>query len=83
MFISMHPICTWHGMDMISLWYCSGVIEAQVALIAAFRSSELLGLVFCMVPLTLAHRFSLWGSGQVSLPAERTVTPQLLLPLAD
>ncbi len=34
-----------HGMESISLWHCSGVMEAQVALIAAFRSSALLGLV--------------------------------------
>ncbi len=25
------------GMEAISLWHCSGVMEAQVALIAAFR----------------------------------------------
>ncbi len=35
----------WRGMEEIRLWHCSGVIEAQVALIAAFRSSALLGLV--------------------------------------
>ncbi len=33
------------GMEAISLWHCSGVMEAQVAFIAAFRSSALLGLV--------------------------------------
>ncbi len=35
----------WRGMEAISLWHCSGVMEAQVALIVAFRSSALLGLV--------------------------------------
>ncbi len=52
------------GMEVISLWHCSGVIEAQVALIAAFRSSALLGLVSLIFLLTID---SLWGSGQVSL----------------
>ncbi len=33
------------GMESISLWHCSGVMEVHVALIAAFRSSALLGLV--------------------------------------
>ncbi len=55
MFISMHSIlgwasfcmnycinAAWHGGN---LWHCSGVMEAQVALITAFRSSALLGLV--------------------------------------
>ncbi len=34
------------GMEAISLCDCSVLIEAQVVLIAAFRSSALLGLVF-------------------------------------
>ncbi len=33
------------GMKTISLWHFSGVMEAQVALITAFRSSALLGQV--------------------------------------
>ncbi len=32
------------GMELISLWHCSGVMRAQVALIVAFSSSALLGL---------------------------------------
>ncbi len=32
------------GMEAISLWHCSGVMEAQDAFITAFRSSALLGL---------------------------------------
>ncbi len=52
------------GMEVISLWQCSGVIEAQVALIAAFRSSALLGLVSLIFLLTID---SLRGSGQASL----------------
>ncbi len=44
------------GMEAISLWHCSGVMEAQVTLIAAFRSSALLGLV------SLIFIDSLWGS---------------------
>ncbi len=34
-------------------------MEAQVALIAAFRSSELLGLVSLIFLLTIPHRFSM------------------------
>ncbi len=30
-------------MEVISLWHCSDVMEAQVALIATFRSSALFG----------------------------------------
>ncbi len=53
MFVYMHSILGWASFCMnycinaaaISLWHCSGVMEAQVALIAAFRSSALLGLV--------------------------------------
>ncbi len=50
-------------MKAISLWHCSGVMEAQVALIAAFRSSAVLGLVSLID--------SLWGSGQASLLASQ------------
>ncbi len=60
------------GMEAISLWHCSGVIEAQVALIAAFGSSALLGLVSLIFLLTIPHRFSmLWSSGQASLLANQ------------
>ncbi len=34
------------GMESISLWHCSGVMRAQVALIVAFSSSALLGLAY-------------------------------------
>ncbi len=47
------------GMEAISLWHCSGVMEAQVALIAAFRSSALVGLVSLIFLLTILHRFSI------------------------
>ncbi len=47
------------GMETISLWHCSGVMEAQVALIAAFRSSALLGLLSLIFLLTIPHRFSM------------------------
>ncbi len=53
------------GMESISLWHCSGVMEAQVTLIAAFRSSALLGLV------SLIFIDSLLGSGQASLLANQ------------
>ncbi len=61
----------WRGMEVISLWHCSGVMKAQVALIAAFRSSALLGLVSLIFLLTMTHRFSMRGSGQASLLANQ------------
>lgn len=43
-------------MKVITLWHCVGVMEAQVALTAAFRSSAL----SCLVSLsTTAHRFTI------------------------
>ncbi len=47
------------GMEVISLWHCWGGMEAQVALIAAFSSSALLGLVSLIFLLTIPHRFSM------------------------
>ncbi len=41
------------GTEAISLWLCSGVMEAQAALITAFRSSALLGLVTLIFLLTI------------------------------
>ncbi len=74
-------------MEAISLWHCSGVMEAQVAfLIVAFRSSALLGLVSLIFLLTILHRFSMgFRSGELAGQSS-TVTPwslnQLLVPLA-
>ncbi len=48
------------GMEEISLWHCSGVMEAQVALIAAFRSSALLGLVSLIFLLTIPTHLVTW-----------------------
>ncbi len=46
----------WHGDNQsVALLRCN---EAQVALIAAFRSSALLGLVSLIFFLTILHRFS-------------------------
>ncbi len=74
------------GMEVISLWHCSGVMEAQIVLIAAFRSSALLGLVSLIFLLTIPHRFSMgFRSGEFA-GLSSTVTPwslnQLLVPLA-
>ncbi len=74
------------GMEEISLWHGSGVMEAQVALIAAFRSSALLGLVSLIFLLTIPHIFSMgFRSGEFAGQSS-TVTPwslsQLLVPLA-
>ncbi len=49
------------GMEVIGLWHCSGVMEDQVALIAAFRLSALLGLVSLIFLLTIPHRLSMHG----------------------
>ncbi len=64
------------GMEVISLWHCSGVTEAQVALTAAFRSSALLGLVSLIFLLTIIpHRFSMgFRSGEFAGQSS-TVTP--------
>ncbi len=75
-----------NAMEAIRLWHCSGVIEAQVALMAAFRSSALLGLVSLIFLLTIHHRFSIgFRSGEFAHQSS-TVTPwslnQLLVSLA-
>ncbi len=70
MFIHMHSILSWASFCMnycinaawhednqpVALLSCN---EAQVALIAAFRSSALLGLVSLILLLTIPHRFSI------------------------
>ncbi len=63
------------GMEVISLWQCSGVMEAQVALIAAFRSSALLGMVSLIFLLTIPHRFSMGFSSGEFAGQSSTVTP--------
>ncbi len=50
------------GMKAIILWHCSGVMEAQVALIAAFSSSALLGLVSHLSTVTP------WSLNQLLVP---------------
>ncbi len=63
------------GMEAISLWHCSGVIETQVALIVVFRSSALLGLVSLIFLLTIAHRFSMrFRSGKFAVPIKHSNT---------
>ncbi len=74
------------GMEVISLWHCSGLMKAQVYLIAAFRSSALLGLVSLIFLLAIPCRFSMgFRSGEFAGQSS-TVTPwslnQLLVPLA-
>ncbi len=63
--------------------------EAQVALIAAFRSSASLGLVSLIFLLTIPHGFSLGFRSDVFAGQSSAVTPwslsslnQLLVPLA-
>ncbi len=97
MFISMHSIlgwasfcmnycinAAWHGVDQpVALLRCN---EAQVALIVAFRSSALLGLVSLIFLLTIHHWFSMGFRLGEFAGQSSTVTPwslnQLLLPLA-
>ncbi len=96
MFISMNSI---HGWASFCMNYCINVAwhegdqsvtllrcnEAQVALIAAFRSTALLGLVSLIFLFTILHRFSMFRSGEFAGQSS-TVTPwslnQLLVPLA-
>ncbi len=70
MLISLHSILGWASFCMNycinAAWYGGGQSvallrcnEAQVALIAAFRSSALLGLVSLIFLLTISHRFSM------------------------
>lgn len=74
-----------HGIEVLSLWHCVGVKEAQIALIVAFRSPALLELVSLIFLLTTARRFPMgFGSGTFA-GQSRTGTPwslnQLLVPL--
>ncbi len=62
-------------MEVISLWHCWGGMEAQVSLIAAFRSSALLGLVSLIFLLTIPHRFSMgFRSGEFCWPIKHSNT---------
>ncbi len=71
----LHELLNQCGVAAISLWHCSGVMEAQVALIAAFRSSALLSLVSLIFLLTIAHIFSMgFRSGEFAGQSS-TVTP--------
>ncbi len=97
MFISMNSIlgwgsfcmnycinAAWHEGDQpVTLLRCN---EDQIALIAAFRSSALLGLVSLIFLLTIHHRFSMeFRSGEFA-GQSRTVTPwslnQLSIPFS-
>ncbi len=74
----------WHGGNQpVALLRCN---EAQVALIAAFRSSALLGLVSLIFLLTIPHRFSMGFRSGKFAGQSSTVTSwslnQLLVPLA-
>ncbi len=97
LFISMHSIlgwaffcmnycinAAWHGGNQpVALLRCN---EAQVALIAAFRSSALLGLLSLIFLLTIPHGLSMgFRSGEFAGQSS-TVTlwslNQILVPLA-
>ncbi len=55
-------------------------MEAQVALIAAFRSSALLGLVSFIFLLTIPHRFSKGFRSDEFAGQSSTVTPLVIEP---
>ncbi len=61
-------------MEAISLWHCSGVMEAQVALISAFGSSALLGLVSLIFLLRIPHRFLMGFRSGISWPIKHSNT---------
>ncbi len=63
----------WHGGNQpVALLRCN---EAQVDLIAAFRSSALLGLVSLIFLLTIPHIFSMgFRSGEFAAQSS-TITP--------
>ncbi len=56
------------------------VMEAQVALIATFRSSALLGLVSLIFLLTIPHKFSMGFRSGNFAGQSSTVTPWSLNP---
>ncbi len=89
MLISMHSIlgwasfcmnycinAAWYGGDQpVALLRCN---EAQVALITAFRSSALLGLVSLIFLLTISHRFSMgFRSGEFSGSNTMVIEPAI------
>ncbi len=69
-----------HGMESISLWHCSGVMRAQVALIVAFSSSALLGLAYRIFLFTIPHRFSMGLRSGEFAGQLRTGIPMVLKP---
>ncbi len=89
MFISMHLILSWasfcmnycinaawHGVNRpVALLGCN---EIQVALIAVFRSSALLGLVSLIFLLTIPHRFSIEFTSSEFAEQSSTVTNMVI-----
>ncbi len=74
----------WHGGNQpVTLLRCN---EVQVALIVAFRSSALLGLVSLRFLMRISHRFSMGFRSEECAAQSSTVTlwslNQLLVPLA-
>ncbi len=67
-YVHFYALNTWLGLNYCInvVWHggnqpvaCSGVIEAHISLIAAFRSSALLCLVSLIFLLTIPHIFSM------------------------
>ncbi len=74
------------GIEAISPWHCSGVMEAQVALIAVLQVICIVGSGDSHLPLTIPHRFSMRFSSGEFAGQSSTVTPwslnQILVHLA-
>ncbi len=63
------------GMETISLWHCSGVMKAQIALITAFRSSACWVWCLSIFLLTIPHTFSMgFRSGEFAGPIKHSNT---------
>ncbi len=72
------------GMEVISLWHCSGGMEAQVSMTVAFSSSVFFGLLFLIFLLTIPHRLSMGFrsgefAGQSSSPTAWSFNQLLVL----
>ncbi len=72
------------GMEVISLWHCSGGMEAQVSMTVAFSSSAFFGLLFLIFLLTIPHRLSMGFrsgefAGQSSTPTAWSFNQLLVL----
>ncbi len=69
------------GMEATSQWHCSGVMEAKVALITAFRSSAMLGLVSLIFLLTRFYAFYASSSQDEEVQVRQVQVRQVCWPI--